>query len=301
MSNTVIRAASPRAGNPPTDHWKTETRKRAVLTEFGEISVCTGGNEKGRVMVFWPSLMLDASMWSYQFDHFAPDYRIVLINPPGIGESEALRRPISVEESVECLKEILDALRIEQCVVVGNSWGSLVAGVMAAHHPDRVLAAIITNGTASASPPELIEQMTGMAAGLEQCETAPEWLLPAVQQGFGGDAAEARNPEFLAYLGQVMREDPVSIAFAIKGILLARQDLHATLRRIHNVPVLVIAGAEDRVFDLGQTQRMVDAIAGSHFVLLPETGHLAARENPGAVNEAIDAFLSTHLTHRETL
>ncbi|WP_233835471.1 alpha/beta fold hydrolase [Paraburkholderia sp. ZP32-5] len=294
MSSHTVSTTNYEKPNPPTDNWKTQTQERKVLTEFGQVSIRTGGNENGRDMIFWPSLMLDASMWSYQFDHFAPDYRVVLINPPGIGESDALRRPISVEESVACLKAILDTLSIEKCIVVGNSWGSLVAGVAAADLPERILAAIITNGTASPSTPELIEQMTGVAAGLEQCETAPDWLLPAVQQGFGSHAAEARNPEFLAYLGQVLREDPVSLAFAIKGILLAREDLHETMRRIRDVPVLVIAGAEDRVFDTVQTQRMVDAIAGSELILLPDTGHLAARENPAAVNTAIDAFLIKH-------
>ncbi|MGF6768459.1 3-oxoadipate enol-lactonase [Paraburkholderia sp. GAS199] len=294
MSNVTFSTTNYEKPNPPTGNWKTYTEERKVLTAFGQVSVRTGGNEAGPVMVFWPSLMLDASMWSYQFDHFASDYRIVLVNPPGIGESDALRRPISVEESVACLKSILDALNIERCIVVGNSWGSLVAGVAAADLSERIIAAVITNGTASPSTPELIEQMTGVAAGLEQSETAPDWLLPAVQQGFGSHAAEARNPEFLAYLGQVMREDPVSLAFAIKGILLARKDLHATMRRIRDVPVLVIADAEDRVFDIDQTQSLADAIAGSELVVLPDTGHLAARENPNAVNTAIDAFLLKH-------
>ncbi|WP_083245722.1 alpha/beta fold hydrolase [Paraburkholderia nodosa] len=296
MLNSTVSTTNQIASPPPSDNWKTQTQEQKIPTAFGRVNVRIGGKQDGRTMVFWPSLMLDASMWSYQFDHFAAGYHIVLIDPPGIGGSDALRRPISVEDSVACLKEILDALEVENCIVVGNSWGSLVAGVAAADLRERVLAAVITNGTASASTPEIIEQMSGMAAALEQCETAPDWLLPAVQQGFGGNAAEAHHPEFLAYLGQVMREDPVSIAFAIKGILLARQDLHETMRRIHDVPVLVIAGSEDRLFDIAQTQSLVDAIAGSEFVLLPETGHLAARENPTAVNAAIDAFLAARLS-----
>ncbi|MEM5297685.1 alpha/beta hydrolase [Burkholderia sp. JPY481] len=295
MLNSTISSTSHLTYLPPTDNWKTQTQERKVLTAFGKINVRTGGSQDGRTMVFWPSLMLDASMWSYQFDHFAADYRIVLIDPPGIGGSDALRRPITVEDSVACLKEILDALKVKCCILVGNSWGSLVAGVAAADLRERVEAAVITNGTASASTPELIEQMSSIADALEDCEIAPDWLLPAVRQGFGGQTAEARHPEFLAYLGRIMQEDPVSIAFAIKGILLAREDLHATMRRIRDVPVLVIAGSEDRIFDVAQTQRLVDAIAGSEFVLLPETGHLAARENPVAVNAAIDAFLAARI------
>ena len=54
-------------------------------TRFGRVSVRSGGDPRGPAMVFWPSLMLDASMWSYQFAHYAPDYAILLIDPPGVG------------------------------------------------------------------------------------------------------------------------------------------------------------------------------------------------------------------------
>lgn len=45
------------------------------------------------------------------------------------------------------------------------------------------------------------------------------------------------------------------------------------------------------MFDFGQVERMANAIEGSTLVRLPRTGHLAPRENPDAVNAAIDAFL----------
>jgi 3-oxoadipate enol-lactonase len=278
------------------DSWLNAISKQTVSTDFGEIVVRVGGNKQRPVMVFWPSLLLDASMWKHQFKHYAPHYRIVLIDPPGVGESAPLRRPISVDESVTCLQQILDALQIEACIVVGNSWGSLVAAVLAATYPKRLLAAIITNSTAAPPTPEIAAQMTDLVANLEQCETAPDWLLQAAQQAFAGDAAERHKPEFLAYLRRVLREDPVSIAFAMKGILLGREDLHPAMRRIRNVPILVIAGAEDRIFDIRQSRDLAASIAGSEFVLLPETGHLAPLENPTAVNAAIDTFLVDRLT-----
>jgi 3-oxoadipate enol-lactonase len=280
---------APAADLPVPGGWFTETSEQLVSTDFGQIAVRVGGNEQKPAMVFWPSLLLDGSMWSYQFEHYAPNYHIVLIDPPGIGHSAPLRRPITVDESVTCLRQILDALHIETCIVVGNSWGSLTTGVFAADHPNRLLGAILTNGTAAPSTPETLAQMTGLVANLEQCETAPDWLLPAVQQAF---SAHTPKPEFMEYLGKVLREDPVSIAFGMKGILLGRQDLHPTMRRIRNVPTLVIAGEEDHVFDVAESQSLAASIAGSDFVVLPETGHVAPRENPKGVNAAIDAFLA---------
>src|ERR1700761_3939414 len=91
----------------------TATKAQMIPSNFGDLAVHVGGNAHGPVMVFWPSLLLDSSMWSHQCEHFEPNYRIVLIGPPGIDKSAPLRRVISVEGSAACLRRILDALKIE--------------------------------------------------------------------------------------------------------------------------------------------------------------------------------------------
>jgi 3-oxoadipate enol-lactonase len=285
---------TPTAEQDPTadicapDGWSKKTQKQTVPTDCGQLIVRVGGNPKRPAMVFWPSLLLDGSMWAYQFERIAPNYRVVLIDPPGIGDSAPLRRPITVDESVNCLRQILDRLQIETCTLVGKSWGSLTAAAFAADYPERLLAGVLTNGTAAPPTPEILAQMTDMVANLERCETAPDWLLTTAQQAF---SAHTPKPDFLAYLSRVLREDPVSIAFAMKNILLGRKDLVPTMRRIRDLPMLVIAGEEDHVFDVGQSRSLADSIRGADFVLLPKTGHLAPRENPEAVNAAIEAFL----------
>ncbi len=277
---------------PPADEWTNSTKQHMVPTQFGNVCVRTGGNAHGPVMVFWPSLLMDSSMWSHQLRHYAPNYTIVLLDPPGIGQSDALRRTIDVEQSAACLCEILDSLNVKTCILVGSSWGSLVALVFAARNADRLTAAIITNGTAAPPTPEVTARMSELVGNLEKCTTAPDWLLPATQGAFAGPTAEASKPEFMAYLGRVLQEDPVSIAYAMKGILLGRKDLHPTARLIQSVPVLIIAGEEDRFFAVSEGKSLAAAIAGSQFVVLPKTGHLSPRESPEAVNAEIDKFLT---------
>jgi 3-oxoadipate enol-lactonase len=50
------------------------------------------------------------------------------------------------------------------------------------------------------------------------------------------------------YLDCVSYDDPKSIHFQLQGIILNRVDRHDLLRTIKNVPVLIIAGEEDRQF-----------------------------------------------------
>ena len=69
-------------------------------------------------------------------------------------------------------------------------------------------------------------------------------------------------------------------------------DRHALLRATRDVPILVLAGEEDRRFRVEEARAMADAIPASQFVVLPQAGHLAARESPEAVNREVDAFLA---------
>jgi 3-oxoadipate enol-lactonase len=276
----------------PDESWIDALELRQIDTSLGVVAVHIGGNQDGPAMVFWPSLMMTGTMWRFQYEHYAAGYRIVLIDSPGIGKSEALREHIGMRECSNCLVEILDALKIEKCIFVGNSWGAMLAGVFPAWHPERLVASIVVNGTASLpTMPETVK-MTALAFLARMNAVVPSWWIPLAQAAFAGDTAEAEKPEFMNYINVVLAEDPKSIGFAMEGILLARKDQHALLRTIRNVPVLVVAGEEDRQFHVHTVRKMADAIEGSTFVVLPGTAHLASRESPDLVNAAMDKFLA---------
>jgi 3-oxoadipate enol-lactonase len=105
-------------------NWLEKVTERLIPTSLGLVNVGVGGRADGQAMVFWPSLMMDGTMWQYQYEHFAPDYRIVLV-------------------------AIFDELGIGKCVLVGNSWGGMLAGVFPAYYPERTAAAVGINAAAS--------------------------------------------------------------------------------------------------------------------------------------------------------
>lgn len=277
-----------------TDRLNDVTEK-LIPTSLGLMNVREGGRADGPAMVFWPSLMMDGTMWRFQYEHFAPTHRVVLVDSPGHGRSDALRRIIDLKECADVLVEILDALGIDRCVLVGNSWGGMLAGVFPAYHPERTAAAVGINCTASL--PTTFESVwaTGLAAYLSVHARMPQLAVRAARSAFAGPTAEAGNPEFLEYLDVVLRNDPKSVAWALRSILIGRRDEHRLLGTIPAaIPVLIIAGEEDSQFPVHAVRRMADAIEGSTFRVLLHTGHLAARENPEQTNKEIDAFLAAH-------
>lgn len=191
-----------------TSAWLHDVTEQLIPTALGDINVRVGGRPDGPAMVCWPSLMMDGTMWQYQYEHFAPTHRLVLIDSPGHGKSEALRRIIDLRECSDALVEILDALGIERCVLVGNSWGGMLAGVFPAYHPRRTIAAIGINCTASL--PSTFESVwaTGLSALLSLRASMPPLAAKAARAAFAGPTAEATNPEFLDFITVVLRDDP---------------------------------------------------------------------------------------------
>ncbi|AEW97645.1 MULTISPECIES: alpha/beta fold hydrolase [Streptomycetaceae] len=276
-----------------TAHWLDDVTEKLIPTSLGLINVREGGRADGPAMVCWPSLMMDGTMWRYQYEHFAPTHRMVLVDSPGHGRSDALRKLIDLKDCADALTEVLDALAIDRCVLVGNSWGGMLAGVFPAYHPERTTAAVGINCTASL--PTMFESVwaTALAGYLSVHARMPELAARAARAAFAGPTAEAERPEFVEFTRSVLVNDPKSVAWALRSILIGRKDEHRRLATVPSgIPVLVIAGEEDSQFPVHAVRRMADAIPGGVLRVLPHTAHLAARENPDAVNAEIDAFLA---------
>jgi 3-oxoadipate enol-lactonase len=271
-----------------------DVTERLIQTSLGLINVREGGLADGPAMVCWPSLMMDGTMWRYQYEHFAPTYRMVLIDSPGHGRSDPLRKRIDLKDCADVLVEVLDAVGIDKCVLLGNSWGAMVAGVFPTYYPERTSAVVGIGCTASA--PTMLErlQATALATYFSLHQKMPALGVRAARAVFAGPTAEATNPQFIAFLDFVLHDDPKSVAWVMRSILIGRKDEHGRLATISGVPVLIIAGEEDSQFSVRVVRKMAEAIRGSTFRVLAHTAHLAPRENPSETNAAIEAFLAAH-------
>ncbi len=259
-----------------------------VDTVLGRLRVHVGG--RGPAILFWPSLMMDGSMWSAQAAHFIRRHRVVLIDPPGHGDSEALTRRFSFEECARCIVQILDALGIARAHVVGNSWGGMIGGTFAALHPQRLGVAVLMNATAS---------RCGLRQKLEFAALIRLVLLigirgPLVQRvvdAFVGPTTRRERPQVIDTIrASLARVRPRSVRWAIESVVPRRPDQRARFGAIES-PVLVVAGVEDATFPVAETLEMARAIPGAEFVVLSDSAHLAGLEQPDEVNRLIENFI----------
>ena len=240
--------------------------------------------------MFWPSLLMTGDMWAAQADHFGGRCRVILVDPPGHGQSQKLTATFDFADCARCIVDILDALGEDRTHFVGNSWGGMIGGTFAATFPDRVGSAVLMNCTASAAGRRqriefgLLLRMAKLMGGLRPP------LTRSVLKAFLGPTTFATRPDVVAYVRKTVEAADVNSAgWAVKSIV-ARPDQRSLFAKI-STPVLVVAGAEDATFPLPETIAMAEAIPGAAVAVLEGVAHLAGLENPPLVNTLIEQFV----------
>jgi 3-oxoadipate enol-lactonase len=261
-----------------------------IDTVLGTVRVQVSGN--GEAMMFWPSLLMTGDMWAAQASHFARSHQVILVDPPGFGQSQKLTAPFTFKECARCIVDILDGLGVGRTHFVGNSWGGMIGGTFAAFYPDRIGSAVLMNCTASpAGSRQKLEygfllRVAGLLGGIRPP------LTRSVLKAFLGPTTFRTRPEVVAFVREsAQRVDIESGAWAVRSVVPRRPDQRELLSKVRT-PVLVVAGVEDATFPVPETIAMADAIPDAAVAVLDGVAHLAALENPSLVNKLIGDFVS---------
>ena len=117
-----------------------------------------GAGEPALVLVHgWAS---DVRAWTPQLETWSETWRLLVVDLPGHGESEAPTSPYSMELFADSLAAVLDHAGVERAVLVGHSNGGTVVTRFAQRHPDRTLGLVVVDGSMRlAMPREAGEQM----------------------------------------------------------------------------------------------------------------------------------------------
>src|SRR6266481_2981267 len=147
---------------------ETWMARHSVDTPSGRISYLEQG--KGPVALFVHGVLLNGYLWRHQLADLSDVRRCIAVDLLAHGDTEiAPDQDVSVTASAKMLKEVLDALKIDQVDLVGNDSGGGIAQIFAALNPERMRTLIITNcDTHDNWPPEAFKPFVDMvkAGGL---------------------------------------------------------------------------------------------------------------------------------------
>lgn len=220
---------------------------------------------------------LDLDMWAPQFATFAGRFRLIAFDRRGFGLSTGTP---GIDHDLADIAQLLARLAIDRVAIVGMSQGARVALRWAMRSPEMTTCLVLDGPPAEGEIPlaeyrELVRN-AGIAAFREQ------WLQHPLMRLQTRDArVNALLREMVGrYPGHDLRaDDPEPLADA------------GDLDRV-DLPVLIINGEFDSPARIGAGADLVRALPDARRAVIPDAGHLANLDNPGAYNTVLGEFLS---------
>ena len=246
-------------------------------------------------IVLLHGLLFDGGMWRGQVEPLSALGRVVVMDGPGHGKSEPPPK-FTMEEHADALLDTLGDLDIPRALVVGLSWGGMVAMLLALQHPARVAGLALLD--TSAEREDLVKRLRyrafvamhrriGMPYSLFQKEVAPLMFAEHTRR---------ERPDLLeATYRRTMGFDREGVARASLAVVVHRASILEKIDRIR-VPTLVMCGREDRATPPANSENIARAIPGARLVMLDDVGHMSALEDPDAVNQHLVPFARSVVT-----
>ncbi|KAA2213621.1 alpha/beta hydrolase [Pseudoroseomonas oryzae] len=247
---------------------------------------------EGPALVFGHGLGGNHLSWWRQVGHFATGHCCITFSHRGFFPSEAAAAPDPAAYADD-LAALLDALRIEAPVFVGQSMGGWTGIDFALRHPGR-LRGLVLSATSGPIDPR--------SAGPEAEALLAEWASRAEAAKAAG-AARGVHPA----AGARMAEEQPALHLLYRAVdeLSAGLDKEALRRRMFaartrpasdleglRLPTLWITGAEDVVFPAPMAPLLAARMPDARHVEIPDAGHSPYFERPEAFNAAFGEFLN---------
>jgi pimeloyl-ACP methyl ester carboxylesterase len=281
---------------------QTPTTTHNVETPSGRISYTSAGS--GPVALFVHGVVLNKHLWRHQLAGLSDIRRCIAVDLLAHGDTEiAPDQDVSVTANAKMLKEVLDALKIDQVDLVGNDSGGGIAQIFAALNPERVRTLTLTNcDTHDNWPPEAFKPFVDMvkAGGLRDTLSAmlhdknvyrsPEALGLAYERP---DAVTDATID--TYLQPLIRTEQRTRD--LERFVLAFDNVHTVsiepqLRAL-KAPALIIWGDDDIYFDVKWSEWLEEALSGTRRRVVLEGARIFfPEERSQRFNEELHSFWS---------
>ena len=221
--------------------------------------------------------------------------RLIIVDRRGTGVSDRVSASDlpPLEDLVDDLTAVLDAVGSERVVPFGISDAAVLSAMYASARPDRSAGLILHGGTARGKQdtdypwqwPE--EEWEEYLATIWARWGTPEYARESLAQY---NPSLADDERMLAWWGRFQRlsASPSSI-FAMDN-LMREMDIRQLLPAI-SVPTLVLHREDDRIEDVGSGRYLAKHIANARYVELPGGDHFPWAGDQDVVLDEIRAFL----------
>jgi pimeloyl-ACP methyl ester carboxylesterase/predicted glycosyltransferase len=260
------------------------------------------GDGRPTIVFIPPWSIVHARCYKAQLPYFSERFRCVTYDGRGNGKSD---RPedvaaYSLSNYAADTLAVMDATGTDSAILVGLSYGGMLASIVAAYHPDRVKAMVLAGTAASIGPgyPYMAHQHF-----LTKSDRFEGW------NKYNRDYWFANYPDFADHFMRQIFTEPHSTRQIEEGIdwasdttgpVLAKTveartippefDVSEEMYRNIRCPVLMLHGDNDQIQPYARA-RLVSELTGAELATFPGGGHNPLARFPAKCNALITDFL----------
>lgn len=257
-----------------------------VAVDDATIDVLSEGS--GDPIVLIHGFPLTRDVWDAQAEQLAQHARVIRPDLRGAGRSSVPDGPYLMETLAGDIAGVLDALGIDRAAIVGHSMGGYVAMAFCRMYTERVTRLALVCSKLAADTPEASKAREDLADRAELEDSIDVIADNYIPRLFAPFFLENRSP-LIDRARAIMRQNSAKgAASALRGMA-QRVDAFDIAGDLE-MPVLIVAGGEDRIAGPAEAEQMRAAFPRAELRVLGRSGHLPMLEEPEALAEALASF-----------
>lgn len=263
---------------------------------------------EGPALVFTNGYATSDFYWKHQARYFQQFAQVITWDLKGHGRSSGAVdiSAVTIEDSVDDLRRVMDAAGVESAVLLGFSLGCQIILEAWRHIPDRIDAYVPILGTYGRPFDNLLHPKIGPSlhrlfrrvgppsapfiiggAYLGMRSPLAHWM----NQTFGMIGRNVGRTEMQPFYDHFALIEPKTwVAMGLAAQIHTAEDLLETI----DVPTLIVTGGRDMLTPVSVSEMMRDLIPTADLVVLDRATHSGLFEYPEEITHAIDSFLRTH-------
>jgi pimeloyl-ACP methyl ester carboxylesterase len=245
----------------------------AAASSVDGMAIHSSVQGSGKTIIFVHGWTCDESGWAAQVAAFDHDYRVITLDLPGHGKSDA---PADGKFSMALFARAIEAVRAEvgadKVVLVGHSMGAPVIRQYALDYPQHVAGLVAVDG------PLDVRSLANFPGAAEPMTLATRTAL--IEGMFGPGATPAMRAEIKG----IMLGTPEATA---NGAGLAMFDPAIQSNTPITAPAFTVYASKP-TFAPGDAK---DLLPNWNWIQFKDTGHFVMMERPAEFNAALKTFL----------
>jgi len=282
LGGSVLLASTQNAAYAATTTW---ARVNNVQLRY-ELS---GKGDNTIVLLHEMSMSLES--WDEEMPALVPHWRVLRYDLRGFGLSQRIHDAITMDDEVEDLRALLDALDIHgKVTLAGGAVGGAIALKFAATYPERVSGVVAVSPAAYMAPqPDRVPKKDAAPAAPMSAEA-----MERVQESAYPSVIRKMHPKnYEKYLAIQAASDRA--AGQITAAMVYAVGFKDILPKIQ-CPTVIVATSLFKAHSVADFKELADSIPHGRLEVL-ETGHFAPIESPEMVSPILTKFLKEVAGH----